>query len=302
MIEPITPAATAEPQRAKKAPDAEQPFSLALAAASLEARAGAALKMHGGAPEGATDAAFGGQTRASTSEPAASPAPQAQAASDQSITREAAPQRDAPSSNASPAPTPAPPGEGRGLAVSQSWVPASAGMSGLGVNAAAATQISARAEPATAAVREIAARTSHEVRKAAHVEAPKQPQPLTQDFTRLLAKRLDGGASEFELRLDPPELGRVEAKLGMGDDGKAVLALKFDNQAALDLFARDANELRAALLSAGFDSNGADISFSLNDRGEDASERAAPVAARLPVASEHSFLAPVSTGVMDISV
>ena len=93
--------------------------------------------------------------------------------------------------------------------------------------------------------------------------APTQTAPKTEEFAKLLAQRLDTGATRFELRLDPPELGKVEAQLNVSDDGDTVMALKFENQAALDLFARDQSALRAVLAAAGFELGQEQLSFSL---------------------------------------
>jgi flagellar hook-length control protein FliK len=98
--------------------------------------------------------------------------------------------------------------------------------------------------------------------------APHAPKPMQDDFARLLASRLESGASQFDLRLDPPELGRVEARLTLGDDGKAALSLTFDNQAAFDLFARDESALRTALMQSGFDLGGGALAFSLGIRSD----------------------------------
>lgn len=59
MIEAVSTMTTAEPKRAAKAPESDeaQPFSYALAAASLEQRAGASLNAHGGAPSDAAETA-----------------------------------------------------------------------------------------------------------------------------------------------------------------------------------------------------------------------------------------------------
>ena len=68
-----------------------------------------------------------------------------------------------------------------------------------------------------------------------------------------MARRIDSGATQFELRLDPPSLGRVEAQLKLADDGENILALKFEHRATLELFAQDEYALRTALDSSGFE-------------------------------------------------
>lgn len=100
-------------------------------------------------------------------------------------------------------------------------------------------------------------------------QAPQKPQaPAKNEFTQLVAKKISERASSFELRLDPPELGRIEGKIRVSDDGKTVLALNFDNEATLDLFARDTEGLRLALSEAGVDADTSDFEFSLAEDKE----------------------------------
>jgi hypothetical protein len=87
------------------------------------------------------------------------------------------------------------------------------------------------------------------------------------EFAQLIARRLED-SSEFELRLDPPELGRIEAKLVMGDSGAAQLTITFDNQAAYDLFARDDAALRLAFAAAGYSFGGDGLAFVLDEVGK----------------------------------
>lgn len=304
MIEAVSTVTASEPKRAAKetdGSDAGSPFSLALATAALEQRAGASLKVHGGAPSEAAetaspktaakdtqrgDSAQTPKTMARAAGEQGSPAPADDNGSYGAVSTKASQDATSPSQ---PAATNA--------AIASAFVAPT-------ITVQAANAAGGKPLPqAEGAIRDLASRAAYEARKPAPAEAPKQAQPA-QDFARLLARKLDDGATSFHLRLDPPELGRVDARLTMGEDGKAALALAFDNQAALDLFSRGEAQLRASLLAAGFDASGAGISFSLNQRAAETGTEpsAASAAQRLPIASEHSFLAPVSTGVMDVSV
>ncbi len=129
--------------------------------------------------------------------------------------------------------------------------------------------------------------------------APQKAAPPTQDFAALLARRLNSGASHFELRLDPPELGRVEASLHIADDGEKILALKFENQSALDLFSRDEAALRNALSSSGFDIAREHVSFAL---AESESDPQSDAAVSPDAAYDSSFVAPWSAGAIDIHI
>ncbi len=106
-----------------------------------------------------------------------------------------------------------------------------------------------------------------EIGRAQGLKAPKAPAPMqrpaapTQEFAQLVAKRLESGATQFEMRLDPPSLGRIEANLRLADDGENLLVLKFENQSAMDLFANDEAALRNALSSSGFEFDGERLIF-----------------------------------------
>ena len=124
--------------------------------------------------------------------------------------------------------------------------------------------------------------------------------PAPNDFAKILAKRLTGGASQFEVRLDPPELGRVEAQLRVSDKGDAVVSLAFESADTLDLFARDEAALRNQLEFAGFDLDGKNFVFSLIEAGgESDPELKAPLTQTL---SEAQFTAinTNSSGLVDI--
>ncbi|MEM9013953.1 MAG: flagellar hook-length control protein FliK, partial [Pseudomonadota bacterium] len=73
------------------------------------------------------------------------------------------------------------------------------------------------------------------------------------EFARILAQRLDQGVTKFEIRLDPPSLGRIDASISVNDKGAQELSIRFDNQAAFEQFSRDENAIRLALSDFGFE-------------------------------------------------
>ncbi|MCA8890201.1 MAG: flagellar hook-length control protein FliK, partial [Parvularculaceae bacterium] len=171
-------------------------------------------------------------------------------------------------------------------------------------------QAAAIAKPAAAtttapAARELlASRLATQKTETAKAALPAQTR-AGEDFAQILARRLEK-SSHFEFRLDPPEMGRVEGRLTLGDDGKAVLALKFDNQAAFDMFARDEQALRQTLANAGFDFGDGDFVFSYR---EDAAPElalanidAAPTLSLAAPAYDAAFAAPWSAGAIDIRI
>ena len=114
-------------------------------------------------------------------------------------------------------------------------------------------------------------------------------------FNSILAKKLHSGETHFQLRLDPPELGRVEARLHINEDGAAKLTLRFENQASMDMFARDQHTLQTALSDSNLSFNQSDIVFETADSAGDEGNAAAiddtspppPTAYTAPIAARY---------------
>jgi flagellar hook-length control protein FliK len=71
------------------------------------------------------------------------------------------------------------------------------------------------------------------------------------------------GINHFAIRLDPPELGRVDVHLSVGRDGKAEAHLTVDRPDTLALLQRDSGTLHRALRDAGLDLSNNSLNFSL---------------------------------------
>jgi flagellar hook-length control protein FliK len=85
---------------------------------------------------------------------------------------------------------------------------------------------------------------------------------------RIAAKSADG-ESQFQIRLDPPSLGRIEIHLNMDSQGNAQAQLSADRPQTLDALQRDSSALERALKDAGLDLAGG-LSFSLKGDGKSA--------------------------------
>ena len=128
----------------------------------------------------------------------------------------------------------------------------------------------------------------------ADLQKLEKPQAATKnEFAQLVAKKISERSSSFELRLDPPELGRIEGKIRVSDDGKAVLALNFDNEATLDLFSRDASGLRLALSEAGVDADTSEFEFALI-------QETSPSIASEEIQSTNTVAAQINTGTQSL--
>lgn len=82
-----------------------------------------------------------------------------------------------------------------------------------------------------------------------------------------IAARSQSGAKEFNIRLDPPELGRVDVRLSIDATGKTEAHMTADQPQTLHLLQKDSETLTRALRDAGLDVSQNGLNFSL--RGQD---------------------------------
>jgi flagellar hook-length control protein FliK len=76
-----------------------------------------------------------------------------------------------------------------------------------------------------------------------------------------IASQAQAGRNRFEIRLDPPELGRVDVRLDVDRDGRVTSRLVADRPETLDLLRRDAPELQRALQDAGLKTSDSGLQF-----------------------------------------
>jgi len=81
-----------------------------------------------------------------------------------------------------------------------------------------------------------------------------------------IAKQANLGVNRFQIRMDPPELGRIEVKLEFGRDGRMTANLIVERAETLDLLIRDARALERALAGSGLNTDKDSLSFSLKDQ------------------------------------
>jgi flagellar hook-length control protein FliK len=125
---------------------------------------------------------------------------------------------------------------------------------------------------------------------AANPAAPAQPAsqalavPLAGVAVEIAGKALEG-KNRFEIRLDPPELGRIEVRLDVDHDGNTVTRLIADRPDTLDLLRRDADGLQRSLQDAGLKTSDNSLQFSLRDQtmGRDQGNTPMPAAAQIVV-------------------
>ena len=88
-----------------------------------------------------------------------------------------------------------------------------------------------------------------------------------------MMRRISNGLKEFTLRLDPPELGRVDVRLTVGTDKKVRAVVSTDRPEALKDLALSARDLTRALQEAGLELEENGLSFSMNDQSSSQQNR-----------------------------
>jgi chemotaxis protein MotD len=82
-----------------------------------------------------------------------------------------------------------------------------------------------------------------------------------------IAGQARAGNSRFEIRLDPPELGRIDVRLDVDRDGNVTSRLVIDRADTYDLLRRDQSTLERALQQAGLKTSDNSLEFQLRDQG-----------------------------------
>ncbi|MEQ1902169.1 MAG: flagellar hook-length control protein FliK [Devosia sp.] len=82
-------------------------------------------------------------------------------------------------------------------------------------------------------------------------------------FAFEMVRQFHQGQSRFTIRLDPPELGRVDVKMHVDAAGNVSARLTVERAETLDMFQRDHRTLERAMAQAGLDSNKTSLEFSL---------------------------------------
>ncbi|WP_434056010.1 MAG: flagellar hook-length control protein FliK [Roseibium sp.] len=101
------------------------------------------------------------------------------------------------------------------------------------------------------------------------LQAPSQAQSgqVATQVAAEIARNLKNGQTRFQMRFDPPELGRVDVNMRVGADGGVHAHLIVERPETLDMFLRDQRGLERALEAAGLSTNSENLQFSLRQDG-----------------------------------
>lgn len=82
-----------------------------------------------------------------------------------------------------------------------------------------------------------------------------------------MARHIQNAQTRFQMRFDPPELGRVDVNMKVAADGTVQAHLIVERAETLDMFLRDQRGLERALEAAGLNADPDGLKFSLKDSG-----------------------------------
>jgi len=98
-----------------------------------------------------------------------------------------------------------------------------------------------------------------------------------------LVRQVNDGNTRFQMRLDPPELGKIDVRVDIDRTGQVTARLTVEKAETLDLMQRDQRALEKALQQAGLDSSKTNLEFSLKQNPFSGSQQGQDQGGRQPV-------------------
>ena len=98
----------------------------------------------------------------------------------------------------------------------------------------------------------------------ASTNAPRLSSLVAQQAWAGVIQRFDGSSRQFEIRLDPAELGKIDVSLDISEDNKARIVMRASSTEALGELSRSVDALHRALADSGIDVAEDGISFELS--------------------------------------
>lgn len=81
-----------------------------------------------------------------------------------------------------------------------------------------------------------------------------------------ITSKIASGMNQFDIRLDPAELGRIHVRMDVDRDGNVVTHMMADRHDTLDMLRKDTAGLERALQDAGLKTSDSSLQFSLRDQ------------------------------------
>ncbi len=112
-----------------------------------------------------------------------------------------------------------------------------------------------------------------------------------------IAANVKGGKSSFEIRLDPADLGRIDVRVQIDQNGQVTSHLTVEKPETLSMLRQDAPQLQQALNDAGLKTGSGGLQFSLRDQsssGQNSGNDGNSNAQRLIISDEDAVPASVA--------
>jgi flagellar hook-length control protein FliK len=81
-----------------------------------------------------------------------------------------------------------------------------------------------------------------------------------------IATSVQGGKTNFQVRLDPADLGRIDVRINVDSNGQVTSHLTVEKPETLSMLQQDAPRLQQALNDAGLKTGNGGLQFSLRDQ------------------------------------
>lgn len=94
------------------------------------------------------------------------------------------------------------------------------------------------------------------------------PQGVPDQITVNIQKAVKDGKDHFSIRLNPEDLGRIDIRLEIAQDGRLQANISVEKAQTLELLQRDQRSLESALNSAGVKADSGSLNFSLHSDGQ----------------------------------
>lgn len=102
-----------------------------------------------------------------------------------------------------------------------------------------------------------------------HFGRARMLQTPTKDIAVQIAKHLSNGVNRFNIRISPPEMGRIEIRMEITESGKVSAHLVADKPETLELLQKDRAALEKAMADAGLDTDADSLAFSMREGKDD---------------------------------
>lgn len=141
------------------------------------------------------------------------------------------------------------------------------------------------------------------------------PSPVAEQVAVQIQRAVGAGRARVSIQMHPPELGRIDVRLHLADDGSVRAAVSVDKPDTLELLQRDARGLERALNDAGLKTQSGGLDFGLRGHGDHGQPGERSAGAPPPLADdaeastqapeqpdEVPYASPASAGGIDIRV